>query len=235
MRREGDIPAILYGRDVEPVALSISSKDWRLLEAHMRSNAVIRMELSDNDKVQERPVMIKNVARRPVDHSVLHVDFLQVSMERAVQVEVPIHLVGNPVGVVNGGVVDQHLRAVMIESLPGQIPERIDVDISNLDIGDSIHISEISLPGVKLLDPPDVAVVGVTPPEAEEKAEAAAPAAEEAAARRRSSGSCSSSAVLAIRVRPIAIPGTMLGYLVLERFAERFGRPAEEGCRVHRG
>jgi len=121
------------------------------------------------------------VQKRPVDDKVLHVDFLQVSMERAVQVEVPIHLVGNPVGVANGGVVDQHLRVAMIESLPGQIPEFIEVDISNLDIGDSIHIHEISLPGVKLLDAPDVAVVGVTPPEAEEKVEAAVPAAEEAA------------------------------------------------------
>jgi large subunit ribosomal protein L25 len=125
--------------------------------------------------------MVKNVQKRPVYDKVLHVDFLQVSMERAVQVEVPIHLVGNPVGVVNGGVVDQHLRVAMIESLPGQIPEFIEVDISNLDIGDSIHIHEISLPGVKLLDAPDVAVVGVTPPEAEEKVEVAAPAAEEAA------------------------------------------------------
>ncbi len=183
MRREGAIPAILYGKDVEPLAISISSKDWWLLETHARSNAVIKMEVTDNQKVQERPVMIKNVQKRAVDHKVLHVDFLQVSMERVVQVEVPIHLVGTPVGVVEGGVVDQHLRVVMIESLPGQIPERIDIDISNLAIGDSIHIHEISLPGVKLLDPPDVAVVGVTPPEAEEKVEAAPAAAEEAPAK----------------------------------------------------
>ncbi|MGA2109008.1 MAG: 50S ribosomal protein L25 [Syntrophorhabdales bacterium] len=181
MRREGTIPAVLYGKDVEPLALAISSRDWWLLETHARSNAVIKMEVTDGTKVQERPVMVKNVQKRPVDDKVLHVDFLQVSMERAVQVEVPIHLVGNPVGVVNGGVVDQHLRVAMIESLPGQIPEFIEVDISNLDIGDSIHIHEISLPGVKLLDAPDVAVVGVTPPEAEEKVEVAAPAAEEAA------------------------------------------------------
>jgi large subunit ribosomal protein L25 len=181
LRREGTIPAVLYGKDVEPLALAISSRDWWLLETHARSNAIIKMELTDGTKVQERPVMVKNVQKRPVDDKVLHVDFLQVSMERAVQVEVPIHLVGNPVGVVNGGVVDQHLRVAMIESLPGQIPEFIEVDISNLDIGDSIHIHEISLPGVKLLDAPDVAVVGVTPPEAEEKVEAAAPAAEEAA------------------------------------------------------
>jgi len=181
LRREGTIPAVLYGKDVEPLALAISSRDWWLLETHARSNAIIKMELTDGTKVQERPVMVKNVQKRPVDDKVLHVDFLQVSMERAVQVEVPIHLVGNPVGVVNGGVVDQHLRVAMIESLPGQIPEFIEVDISNLDIGDSIHIHEISLPGVKLLDAPDVAVVGVTPPEAEEKVEVAAPAAEEAA------------------------------------------------------
>jgi large subunit ribosomal protein L25 len=169
LRAQGTIPGTLYGRDVEPVALSISARDWRGLEAHARSNAVIKMELSN----QERPVMVKSVQRRPVDHAVLHVDFLQISMERAVQVEVPIHLTGNSLGVANGGVVEQHLRTVMIESLPGQIPEKIDIDISALDIGDSIHVREISLPGVRLLDPPDVAVVGVTPPEAEEKAASA--------------------------------------------------------------
>jgi large subunit ribosomal protein L25 len=173
LRREGGIPAILYGRDVEPVALSISSKDWRLLEAHMRSNAVIKMELSDKENVQERPVMIKNVQKRPVGHAVVHIDFLQVSMERMVQVEVPIHLIGTPIGAINGGIVEQHLRLAMVESLPGQIPERIDVDISGLDIGDSIHVRDISLPGVKLLDLPDVAVVGITPPGAEEKVAAA--------------------------------------------------------------
>lgn len=182
LRRQGTIPAILYGRDVQPVALTISSKDWRRLETHARSNAVIKMELTEGGSAQERPVMIKNVQKGPVDQKVLHVDFLQISMERAVQVEVPIHLVGTAAGVVNGGVVEQHLRTVMIESLPGQIPERIDVDISALEIGDSIHVREISMPGVKLLDPPEVAVVGITPPEAEEKVEAAAPVAEEAAA-----------------------------------------------------
>jgi len=179
LRMQGAIPAVLYGRDVEPLALSISSKDWRLLEAHLRSNAVIRMELRSAGNVEERPVMVKHVQKRPVGYAVLHVDFLQVSMERVVQVEVPIHLTGQSIGVLKGGVVEQHLRTVMIESLPGQIPEKLDVDISNLDIGDSIHINEISLPGIKLLDHPDVAVVGVTPPEAEEAVEAAAAPAEE--------------------------------------------------------
>ena len=127
--------------------------------------------------------MLKELRKAVLSDAVLHIDFLQVSMERAVQVEVPIHLVGEPVGLVKGGVIEQHLRSIMVESLPGQIPEKIDVDISALDIGDSIHVKEISLPGIKLLAPPDVAVVGVTPPQAEEKvAEVAAPVAEEAAA-----------------------------------------------------
>jgi large subunit ribosomal protein L25 len=181
LRNQGSIPAVLYGRDVEPLAVSVSTKDWRTLEAHARTNAVIKMELRDDQTVQERPVMIKSVQKRAADHRVLHVDFLQVSMERAVQVEVPVHIIGEAAGVVKGGVVEQHLRTVMIESLPGQIPEKIDIDITNLDIGDSIHVNEISLPGIKLLDAPDVAIVGITPPEAEEKVEATAPTTEEAA------------------------------------------------------
>jgi len=183
LRREGVIPAILYGKDVEPLPLRVSAREWRNLQGRVKSNTIIKMELKRNDHAEERPVMLKDLQRATLSDVVLHIDFLQVSMERAVQVEVPIHLVGDPVGVVKGGVIEQHLRSIMVESLPGQIPEKIDVDISALDIGDSVHVNEISLPGIKLLAPPDVAVVGVTPPQAEEKpAEAAAPAGEEAAA-----------------------------------------------------
>jgi large subunit ribosomal protein L25 len=182
LRKEGIIPAILYGKDVEPLPLGISAKEWKTIQGRVRSNTIIQMELKRDDKAEERPVMLKARQRAVLSDAILHLDFLQVSMERAVQVEVPIHLVGEPVGLAKGGVIEQHLRTIMVESLPGQIPEKIDVDISALDIGDSVHVNEISLPGIKLLAPPDVAVVGVTPPQAEEKpAEVAAPAAEEAA------------------------------------------------------
>ena len=182
LRKEGIIPAVLYGKDVEPLSLGISAKEWRTLQGHVRSNTIIKMELKRDDKAEERPVMLKDMQRAPISDAILHLDFLQVSMERAVQVEVPIHLVGAPAGLVKGGVIEQHLRTIMVESLPRQIPEKIEIDISALDIGDAIHVNEISLPGIKLLAPPDVAVVGVTPPQAEEKpAEVAAPVAEEAA------------------------------------------------------
>jgi large subunit ribosomal protein L25 len=183
LRKEGIIPAVLYGKDVEPLSLSISAKEWRLLQTRVKSNTIIKMELKKNGATEERPVMLKDLQRTGLSDAILHIDFLQVSMERAVQVEVPIHFVGEPAGLVKGGVIEQHLRSIMIESLPGQIPEKIEVDISALDIGDSIHISDLDLPNIKLLAPPDVAVVGVTPPQAEEKpAEVveAAPTAEEA-------------------------------------------------------
>ena len=183
LRKSGIIPAILYGKDVEPLPLRVSAKEWRTVQSRVKSNTINKMELKRNDHAEERPVMLKDLQKAALNDAVLHIDFLQVSMERAVQVEVPIHLVGEPVGLVKGGVIEQHLRTIMVESLPGQIPEKIDVDISALDIGDSVHVNEISLPGIKLLAPPDVAVVGVTPPQAEEKpAEVAAPVGEEAAA-----------------------------------------------------
>jgi large subunit ribosomal protein L25 len=183
LRKEGTIPGILYGKDVEPLPLSISAKEWRLIQGHVRSNTIIKMELKKNGATEERPVMVKALQRVPLKEGILHIDFLQVSMERAVQVEVPIHFVGEPAGLVKGGVIEQHLRSIMVESLPGQIPEKIEIDISALDIGDSIHISDLNLPNIKLLAPPDVAIVGVTPPQAEEKpAEVAAPVAEEGAA-----------------------------------------------------
>ena len=183
LRKEGIIPAVLYGKDVEPLSLSVSAKEWRLLQTRVKSNTIIKMELKKNGATEERPVMLKDLQRAGLSDAILHIDFLQVSMERAVQVEVPIHFVGEPAGLVKGGVIEQHLRSIMIESLPGQIPEKIEIDISALDIGDSIHVSDLDLPNIKLLAPPDVAIVGVTPPQAEEKpAEVAevAPTAEEA-------------------------------------------------------
>jgi large subunit ribosomal protein L25 len=169
LRKQGVIPCIVYGKDVSPLPLTISSRQWWAAQHHVKSNTIIKIAFSDEGVTQERPVMLKDMQRN-ISGTVLHVDFLQVSMERSVQVEVPIHLIGDPIGVVKGGVIEQHLRSIMVESLPGQIPESIEIDITRLDIGDSIHVHEISLPGTRLLEHPDIAIVGVTPPEKEEAA-----------------------------------------------------------------
>jgi large subunit ribosomal protein L25 len=169
LRREGKIPAVLYGRDVESVPIKISAKEWETLMRRVRKNVILTLELQGDKGVESRPVMIKKVDRGFLGDDVNHIDFLQVSMERTVEIEIPIHLTGTAKGVVDNGIVEQHLRSIKVECLPTQIPEQIEIDVTNLDIGDSIHVSDISLSGVKLLEHMDVAVVTVIPPEAEEK------------------------------------------------------------------
>jgi large subunit ribosomal protein L25 len=169
LRREGNIPAVLYGRDVETVPIKISEKEWVTLMRRVRRNVILTMELHGDKGVESRPVMIKKIDTGFLGDDINHIDFLQVSMERTIEIEIPIHLTGLAKGVTDNGIVEQHLRSIMVECLPTQIPEQIEIDVTNLDIGDSIHVSDISLSGVKLLEHMDVAVVTVIPPELEEK------------------------------------------------------------------
>lgn len=170
LRRGGKLPAALYGKDIEPVAITIGSKEWEKLQKRMKRNVILDMELYGDGGVEHRSVMVKEVQRDFVKHGVLHVDFLQVSMERMVEVEVPIVLTGTPKGAANNGIVEQHLRTINVECLPGKIPEQIEIDISDLDIGDSFHVNQISLSGIRLLEGQDVAIVTVIPPAVEEAA-----------------------------------------------------------------
>ena len=161
LRKEGRIPAILYGRDVEPIVLTVSAREWSVLGRHVKRNAILDMEILAQGESQHRPVMIKEVQKGTVNDRVLHIDFLQVSMTRMIEVEIPIRLQGEAIGVTKEGIVEQHLRSIRVECLPTQIPEALDIDISSLDIGDSVHVSQVSLPGVKLLEGADVAIVTI--------------------------------------------------------------------------
>ncbi|MBA4389848.1 MAG: 50S ribosomal protein L25 [Syntrophus sp. (in: bacteria)] len=169
LRNDGKIPAVLYGRGLEPVSITILSKDWEKLGRHMRRNLIFDMELHGDKDVENRPVMVKEVQRGVLNDKILHIDFYQVSMERIIEVEIPIHLTGKAKGEVNGGIIEVHLRSMKVECLPTQIPEEIVVDISDLEIGDSFHVNQISISGVKLLEGGSVAIVTVTPPTVEEK------------------------------------------------------------------
>ena len=169
LRKEGKIPAVLYGRDVDPLSISVSAREWSVLGRHVKRNAILDMELTDAGKAEHRPVMIKEIQREFVGDRVLHIDFLQVSMTRMIEVEVPIHLKGEAKGLVKDGIVEQHLRSLRIECLPTQIPEVLEIDVTDLDIGDSFHVSQISMPGVKVLEGADVAIVTVAHGGTEEK------------------------------------------------------------------
>jgi large subunit ribosomal protein L25 len=182
LRNDGKIPAVLYGRGLEAVSITVLSKDWEKLGKQGRRNVIFNLELHGDKDVENRPVMVKEVQKGFPGGKILHIDFLQVSMERTIEVEIPIHLKGKSKGEVEGGIVEVHLRSMRIECLPTQIPEEIAVDISELEIGDSFHAHQISIPGVKLLEGANVAIVTIIPPTVEEKPvveEAAAPGAEE--------------------------------------------------------
>ncbi|MCX5801984.1 MAG: 50S ribosomal protein L25 [Proteobacteria bacterium] len=169
VRREGNIPAVLYGKDTEPLPITVSLKEWQRLGKQIRRNIIMKMELHNEDNIENRPVMVKDIQRGFLGDKILHIDFLQVSMERIIEVEIPIHLVGEAKGVADSGIVEQHLRTIMVACLPTQMPEKIEVDITDLGIGDSFHVNQISIPGVKLLEGADVAIVTVTPPSVEEE------------------------------------------------------------------
>lgn len=170
LRMNNKIPAVIYGKDVVPTPIFVDLKEWKRFQKNFKRSTIATLRLKTNGDYEERPVMVKDVQYDHLGDKVLHIDFLQISMERPLEVEVSIHISGESVGTKKGGIVEQHLHTVLIECLPNQIPERIDVDISNLDIGDSIHLNEIKMPGVKILGNLDVAVVTIVPPAAEEEA-----------------------------------------------------------------
>lgn len=184
LRAAGRIPAILYGTNVEPVSITVSARDWENITRRMKRNVIFDMEIQGGAAIDKRPVMVKEIQRDGLGTNIMHIDFFQVSMEQTVEVEVPIHLTGKSKGEVLGGIVDVHLRSIKVECLPNQIPEQIVFDMTELDIGDSVHISDISLPGVKLVEHGEIAILSIIPPTVEEK-RGAAEAPEAAAAEEK--------------------------------------------------
>ena len=183
LRRRKFIPAIVYGQGVEPVPIAVSPRDLlKALEAG--ENVIIKLSLQENGSFSSRTVILKELQRHPVRGDVLHADFLEISMERRLRVAVPVQLVGEAIGVkAKGGILDQHLRELSVECLPMAIPDRIEVDISALDIGDAIHVRDLQVgEGIKVLEDPERKMVSVIAPEVEAVAEVTAevPAAEAA-------------------------------------------------------
>jgi large subunit ribosomal protein L25 len=190
-RAAGKVPAVLYGPEVEPMRLAVDARElWHALHTDAGTNVLINLQL-DGDTFLTMP---REIQRDIVRGSLLHVDFLRIRRDVAIQVEVPIHLTGESAGVKEGGVVEHHLWELRVEVLPQDVPESLEADISHLNIGDSLHVSDIKIPGnVTVITPMEETLVTVVPPPvlvvepteeelaAAEAAEAAAEAGEEGA------------------------------------------------------
>src|SRR5579875_44579 len=172
VRKDGLVPAILYGKARAPVPLAVGRKD--LLAAIQRGgrNVLIDLRIARNGDEESDTVMIADVQRDHLRHEILHVDLHHVSLTEKLVVHVPVVLVGTPEGVASGGILEHHLREVVVRCLPTQIPDRLTVDVSRLRIGDSLHVRDLPVAeGVEVVTPPDAVLATA----AEEAAAAAAP------------------------------------------------------------
>jgi len=170
-RKEGLTPAVFYGPKTEAVLLTVNSSDLMKILKGKEENIFINL-LIGNDGQMEKFTLIKELQIDPLSGKFLHVDFCEIDMEHAITVDVPIHFKGQAIGVENGGDLHHIRREIKVSCLFTVLPEFVEVDISGLNIGDSIKVQEIKLPdGVNVLDPHDTIIVSVTAPRVVVKAE----------------------------------------------------------------
>ena len=186
IRREGLIPAVLYGPKMETWALAVDPKELKkILSSGARGNTRIDLKVKGpgSEKIGPKVVMLKELQIDPISRSYLHADFYAVSMDEKITVDIPIRLTGKAEGVKSGGILEQPRRDVRVRCLPGNIPDFIEVDVSALNIGDSLHVKDIAvLEKFELLAETNFTVASVTPPISEAKYDqiVAAPGGEEA-------------------------------------------------------
>jgi large subunit ribosomal protein L25 len=182
LRDKGLVPAVAYGKDLPATLLSVSPKEvLQILQSDRGQNAVIEMDVAKGEKLL---VMIRDYTYHPVDRGLEHVDFVQVKLDRPVNVEVPLVYTGKPVGVVAGGIVRQVYRSVPVSCLPDRIPLKIEIDITHLALGEHVATQDLKLAaGVTARLSPEQTLIAVVAPEKDrtEDAAAATPAAGAAA------------------------------------------------------
>jgi large subunit ribosomal protein L25 len=172
VRKEGLIPGVIYGVGQEPINLEVNRRQLSTVLAHSSSeNILLELEIVDGDNKRNSLAMIQEVQHHPIQRQILHVDFHAVSTTEKITAEVPIETVGEPIGVkTNGGLLEHNLRDLEVECLPGDLPDRIEVDVSGLDINQSIHVKDLKLPpGVEAVTDGDLTVVAVSAARVEEE------------------------------------------------------------------
>jgi large subunit ribosomal protein L25 len=179
-RQNGLIPAIFYGRSVENILLTVKNDELLKLHKEKKDHSFIKLIIDDgSDKKIEKLSLIKELQFQPLTGKFYHADFYEVDMKAKLTFEVALKFAGKAVGVENGGELQHIKRVVKVSCLAASLPDHIEVDVTSLDIGDSIKVKELKLTdGITVLDPADAAVVAV----AAIKAAKATPAEEAAAA-----------------------------------------------------
>jgi large subunit ribosomal protein L25 len=170
LKAKGSIPAVVYGAKTKPQPLQVSARDINAILSHASGENIL-VELEIAGEKTNRMALVQEIQHAPLGGNVLHIDFHAVSMDEKIHADVPLEHVGIANGVKNfGGLLEQSLRVLAIECLPRDLPDRITVDVSDLNIGDSIHVRDIKLPpGVTAKVQPDLTALSVVAPAVEEE------------------------------------------------------------------
>ena len=164
IKSEGLVPGVIYGSQAEPMALQVEGRELTNVLAHASSEHVlVELEIADGSQSTTRLALIQEVQHHPLKRQLLHVDFHAVSATEKITSEVPIEAVGEPLGVRTfGGLLEYSLRSLEVECFPQDLPDIVRIDVTNLNIGESLHVRDIPLPsGVEALTDGDLTVVSV--------------------------------------------------------------------------
>lgn len=168
LRQGGKIPGVFYGPKSTAVPLAVDAKEFTTHVASLEGSHLIRFRSPVSD-LQQKVALLREVQMHPVSGAILHVDFYEVDLTRRLQVTVPLHFVGKPLGVAEGGILQPILREIEVECLPTDIPQYIEVDVSGLAIHDAVHLADLQMPpNVTAVYETNDAVVSVLPPTVEE-------------------------------------------------------------------
>lgn len=183
VRRQGKIPAILYGRALKPSPLAVNEKEFhRVTHTKAGGNVLISLRVEGARLKKDTTCLIKEVQRNPVTDEIFHVDFTAISLTEKIKIKIPVVVkdAGEAIGVKEGGVLDLVYHEIEVECLPTAIPERIEVSVKHLKIGDAIHLRELEIPQdvTPLLEAEEV-IVALHPPQKEEEVQPSVEAAAE--------------------------------------------------------
>ncbi len=163
MRRTGVIPGVFYGGGRDSVPLEVESSLLKKAIGRERGNVIINLSIEGRQETY--PTILKDYQSDPLGRGLLHVDFMEIQMDKPIEASIRLELTGSAYGVREGGVMDQTLREVQVRCLPADMPESIEYDVSEMDIGDSIRVSDLVVAAeVEILDDEESAVASIIPP-----------------------------------------------------------------------
>ncbi len=187
LRRDNQVPAIFYGPNSQPVMLAVRYLDLKtLLKSASSENVIFQLQIESGQGEESKTVMLKELQADPIKPVYYHADFYEISMDKELTLNVPVHLVGTPAGASKGGILQHVKRELLVSCLPGNLVDFLEVEVTALDIGDAVHVKDLVLPaGMTSAEDADTTIAVVTAPhvvaekveeavEGEEKAEEAA-------------------------------------------------------------